>query len=160
MDNSAQYINILIDSLKKKKEILNKIKAANENQRQIVSADSLDEEAFDRSLSEKDGLIAEINELDRGFDAIYNRVREELSANKELYRSQITVLKGLISDITGLGMDIQAEEQRNSELVSKCLMGMRKKVSGARENNRVANSYYQNMSRTAYMEPQFLDRKK
>lgn len=160
MDSNKEYIAILTDSLKKKMEVLNRIKAANAEQKKIALAEPFDGEAFDANMDEKALLIKKLEELDKGFDTVYNRVREELLSNSSAYKPEIEELKRLIGAITGLSMDIQAEEQRNKALVADCFEKAHRKISDAKNTKRIAANYYQTMAKSTYMEPQFLDKKK
>ena len=116
MDNSKEYISILIESLKKKKHILRDIRVANEEQKDIAMNEPFDDEAFERNIDEKDKLIKALTSLDRGFDSVYSRVSETLKNNREAYKDEIMELKELVSEVTGLSMDIQEFGIRNSEL--------------------------------------------
>ena len=50
MDNNKEYISILIESLKKKKHILEDIRVANEEQKNIATNEPFDDEAFERNI--------------------------------------------------------------------------------------------------------------
>ena len=160
MDNSKEYISILIESLKKKKHILRDIRVANEEQKNIAMNEPFDDEAFERNIEEKEGLIKALASLDRGFDSVYSRVGDTLKNNKEAYKEEIMELKALVSEVTGLSMDIQAEEARNKELLLNCFSGLRRKISANKTSNKVASRYYQTMANLNYVEPQFMDKKK
>ena len=160
MDNSKEYISILIESLKKKKHILKDIRVANEEQKSIATNEPFDDEAFERNIEEKEGLIKALTSLDRGFDSVYSRVSETLKNNREAYKEEIIELKELVSEVTGLSMDIQAEEARNKELLLNCFSGLYRKISANKTSNQVASSYYQTMANLNYVEPQFMDKKK
>ena len=160
MDNSKEYISILIESLKKKKHILRDIRVANEEQKNIAMNEPFDDEAFERNIEEKEGLIKALTSLDRGFDSVYSRVSETLKNNREAYKEEIIELKELVSEVTGLSMDIQAEEVRNKELLLNCFSGLHRKISANKTSNQVASSYYQTMANLNYVEPQFMDKKK
>ena len=160
MDNNKEYIEILIDSLKKKISILDEIKNANEKQRIIAMEMNIDDGSFDEIVQTKDMLIARLNELDKGFDTVYNRVKDELTINSSHHIVEIAELKGLISTITGMGMDIQAQEKRNEELIMRNFDNMRRKVNDTKTSRKVAANYYQTMSKSNYVEPQFMDKKK
>ena len=89
MQNISQehnYIEILKNSLNKKKDILNKILLKNSEQRDIAAADKFDYEAFDVIYHEKGKLIAELNLMDSGFQSIYDRVKDVLVSEKEKYK--------------------------------------------------------------------------
>lgn len=160
MDNNKEYILILIDSLKKKTEILNQIKEANEEQKNIAMADEFDDDAFEKNIEEKEKLISKLMELDNGFETVYERVKEEISANSSSYTDEIAALKELISVITGKSMDIQAQEKRNNELLMKTFERIHQKVHTTKNSKKVAENYYQTMAKSTYIEPQFLDKKK
>ena len=99
MDNSKEYISILIESLKKKKHILRDIRVANEEQKNIAMNEPFDDEAFERNIEEKEALIKALTSLDRGFDSVYSRVSETLKNNKEAYKEEIIELKELVSEV-------------------------------------------------------------
>ena len=160
MNNVKTYVDILIDSLKKKIEILNLIKEINSSQKNIVSKKEFDDTMWEKTLDEKAELIERLQELNNGFESVYDRVRGELSDNSSEYKEEIGQLKNLISKITDLSMDIQTEEKRNSELVTKCFGRMRAKLKNTKDTHKVANSYMQTMARMNYVEPQFMDKKK
>lgn len=160
MDNSKEYISILIDSLKKKRNILKDIKVANEEQKNIATVKPFDDDAFERNIDQKDKLIKALTNLDRGFDSVYSRVSETLKNDKELYKNEIIELKSLVSDVTALSIDIQAEEARNRDLLLSCFSGLHKKSSANKTSTMVASSYYQTMANLNYVEPQFMDKKK
>ena len=54
---TTNYLKVLQESLLKKKEILESILLASEKQREIVSAENVDWDAFDRSIDAKGILI-------------------------------------------------------------------------------------------------------
>lgn len=160
MDNGRTYITILIDSLNKKIEILNRIKDINASQKEVALNDEFDDGQWESTLDEKATLIDKLQELNNGFESVYERVRSELNENSSEYKDEITQLKSLIGKITDLSMDIQAEEKRNSELVTKCFTKMRAKLKATKDTNKVASSYMQTMAKMNYVEPQFMDKKK
>lgn len=160
MDNGKTYVAILIDSLNKKVEILNRIKDINASQKGVASSDEFDENEWENTLKEKSELIDRLQELNNGFESVYERVRDELNEKSSEYKEEISQLKSLISIITDLSMDIQAEEKRNSELITNCFVKMRAKLKATKDTHKVANSYMQTMAKMNYVEPQFMDKKK
>ncbi|MBO4376478.1 MAG: flagellar export chaperone FlgN, partial [Lachnospiraceae bacterium] len=96
------YLDILKESLVKKIEVLKKIKEATFSQKEILSEESFDMEAFDSYVDEKDGYIDELTKLDEGFDSLYKKVSKELEGNKEKYTAEISEMKQLITEITEL----------------------------------------------------------
>lgn len=159
-NQNENYILILKDSLEKKKGILDKILELNERQKKSVSGVNFDSDEFEIVVEEKDRCIEQIEELDRGFQNVYEHVREVLSGNKDKYRGDIEKLKQLISDVTEKSMEVQISEKRNEKLVYTKIADERKKIHQSRTASRVASDYYKSMSKVNVIDPQFLDKKK
>ena len=154
------YIDILQQSLEKKIKVLDKIIEANKEHAKIAEAEKFEPEAFDEVFDRKDALIKELEQLDRGFNTIYARVREELTENKEAYKEQIAKMQHLISEITDKSVLIQVEEKRNKETLMGRFDMMKREVYQAKNTQKIAANYYKNMSGLNVVEPQFMDRKK
>lgn len=148
MPNTEDYIQIMIDSLIKKKELLDKIVRKNDSQNECIAGkeyDDIDWDAFNLLIAEKEVAIERINEMDDGFTKLYERVKEQLVGNKDKYADQIRKMQELIGELTDLGVKIQTGEERNRALIEK-IMGDRKQVIRKTRNSlNVANSYYQTM---------------
>ena len=154
------YIEILLQSLNKKSSVLDRIMEANEEHAQIAAAKDFDPEAFDVIFDKKDELIKELEQLDRGFNTVYARVKEELIGNKEAYKEEIAKMQALITEITDKSMNIQATEKRNKEALMSRMDMVKREIYQAKNTKKVATSYYKNMNGLNYVEPQFMDRKK
>ena len=152
------YLQMMIDSLSKKKEILDKIISLNEEQDSILSETELDDHAFDANMKAKGGCIDELDKLDEGFQSLYNRVKEELENNKESYSDEIKAMKTLIRTVTELGAKIEVQEARNKFKVEDMFRRERQEHKEAKRSASMAKSYYQNMNRLS-SEPQFMDTK-
>ena len=68
------YISILIDSLKKKIEVLERLRDDTEKQEEILSRDELDFDAFNKTIESKQKSLARLSELDDGFLEVYEKV--------------------------------------------------------------------------------------
>ena len=79
MDNTQNYIQIMISSLKKKISILEDISVQNEKQYEVSKSGKIDDEIMEQTYGEKERLINELQELDNGFDTLYTRVKDELA---------------------------------------------------------------------------------
>ena len=62
------YLDMLQDSLKKKLEILNRIMDHQKKEADMLREESMDMEAFDKSINEKVELAESIDSLDDGFE--------------------------------------------------------------------------------------------
>ena len=154
------YLNILQDSLIKKLELLDQIEKKSLEQSEMIKVTNVDLELVDANMDEKAKLIDEIFKLDAGFESIYEKVREQLLANKEQFKVQIHNLQGLISKVTEKSTSIQAIEARNKAQMDIVFATQKKEVQNRRNAMSVARDYYQNMNKVKHVSPQFMDHKK
>lgn len=159
MSEIRQYVEILLESLEKKKGLLQKIQKENIKQEDAIKNNS-DIEIFDQAVTAKEQLISDLEILDNGFETVYDRIKEDLQASKEAYRSEISRMQQLISEITDLSVRIQTSEQRNRKLVDGYFAYTRGKIKQAKKSVRAANDYYKSMSRTNYVDSYLMDQKK
>lgn len=155
---TTNYLQMMIDSLNKKKGILIRIIELNEEQNQILSEETLNGDAFDDNMKAKGSCIDELDLLDGGFQSLFNRVRDAINANKEMYANEISVMKRLITEVTELGAKIEVQEARNKVKVEAMFRRERQEHKEAKRSASMAKSYYQNMSKVSN-EPQFMDTK-
>ncbi len=160
MENKNSYITILMESLRKKSTILDEILCKNAEQREILTGQELDEAALQSNMEEKEHWIKELTLLDRGFNSIYEKVKEDLLNHKEKYALEIKCMQTLIKEITDKSMDIQVGEKRNRDLMAAHYSRMRTKIRQAKVGKDVATNYYKTMNNLDFSTPQFLDKKK
>ena len=158
--DTQNYLDIMIDSLAKKEELLKQIVDYNEIQQTIVTASEFKEEAFEKNIADKGAVVEKILRLDEGFNSVFNRIKEELQTNKKKYANDIERLKTLVASVTELGVRIQAQELRNKQLVEKRFAQMRKELSQAKRTTSTANAYYKSVNNLNQYESHFLDQKK
>ena len=159
MDNNNSYIDLLTDSLKKKIILLKEITELNIRQKEAVASEKFDIEEFDAVSEDKGRLLDEINKLDDGFETLYNRVSEELKANKIQYSDKIKMMQGLIQEIMELTTSIEAEEKRIKSSVEGQFIKIKQSIKETRKNSRAVSNYYKNMTKIDSA-PQFMDSKK
>ena len=138
-------LTILSDSLDKKIEVLKRIQAFNDAQEKAFTESEPDMDSFDKALDEKEKLIQEIQQLDQGFETLYERVKAELDENKDAYRDQIKELQEKITVITELSNAVQAKEARNKKLVENYFANQRMGIKQSRQRARAAYGYQQSM---------------
>ncbi len=164
MENTVVYVTVLLDSLKKKIDILKKIYELTKEQNRILSEENIDKVdvvAFDNIVDKKTVLLEEMQKLDDGFDAIYKKVGIFLGENKEKYKSEILEMQNFIRVITDIGMQIQHIEMQNKTKFNTFIRNKRHAINDFKQSNRVATSYYQNMSNQhREWQAHFLDQKK
>ena len=154
------YVDIMIQSLKKKIKVLEEIKRVNVVQKELLENDRADVDDFDVTVEAKSKLIEQMEQLDSGFDKLFERVREELQANKPAYTNQIKEMQTCIRKITDLSMEIQSQEAKNKDLMTQKFVSVRQKAKVVRTNSKAASQYYKNMMQLNVVDPQFMDNRK
>lgn len=156
----STYVDIMIQSLNKKIQVLNEIKRLNVLQCQLLEDERADADEFDQTVEDKSKLIEQLEQLDSGFDKLFERVKDELQNNREAYKDKIAAMQECIREITSLSMDLQSQEAKNKDLMVRKFVSVRQKAKIVRTNTKVANQYYQSMMQVNYVDPQFMDNKK
>ena len=149
VDNQSQsrvYVTMMVDTLKKKEQILRSLLQRTKEQETLLRSEELDQDEFSATIEAKGTEIDELNEIDEGFEALFQAVKQEITSNRDDYRSQIEAMQSLISEISDLGVQIQALEKQNSERFKMYLSDKRKEIHDFHVNNRTASNYYQNMA--------------
>jgi len=158
MENT--YIDIMIQSLQKKEAVLKEIQKQNQLQKSVLEDPKADPDDFDKTVEAKTNLIEQIIHLDSGFDKLYDRLKEELQGNKDAYTDKIKTMQNLIRTITDLSMEIQAQEARNKDLMTRKFVNIKERAKVVRTNSKAVSQYYQNMMQLNVVDPQFMDNKK
>ena len=143
------YIQIMIESLKKKSELHDKLIRKNEAQHECIEGkdfESIDWDGFNLLVAEKQTAIDRIVKMDEGFQSLYDRVKEQLNDNKDKYADKIKEIQKLISTITEQGIKISTGEERNRKIIEKVFGNRKKEIKRTRNSLKVANSYAQTMS--------------
>lgn len=154
-----EYIAVLIQSLEKKRELLDQIIAKNKEQKNLFLDEESDPDRLEENMQEKSVLIDQLNELDEGFQQIYDRVKSTLQKDKESYKEEIRTMQALITEITEKSTSIQAQEQRNRVLAEKRFASVKKGIRKARSSNQAASKYYKSMANLNVVDSQFMDKK-
>ena len=137
---------------------IKEIRKVNILQQQLLEDDRADADDFDQTVTDKSILIEQMEQLDSGFDKLFDRVKEELQSNREMYGEQIKVMQSCIRKITDLSMEIQTQEARNKDLMTQKFVSVRQKAKVVRTNSKAASQYYKNMMQLNVVDPQFMDR--
>ena len=153
-------LTILSESLDKKLEVLKEIQQYNLQQEKVFTEGTAKIEDFDEAVERKGELIEKLTRLDDGFEALYNRLSEQLSGNREKYAVQIKELQSKIKQVTDLSVTIQAQERRNKALIEKFFSKEREGIRQGRKSSKAALDYYSNMNKSKFVPPQFMDSKK
>lgn len=153
-------LQILQDSLEKKIGLLATIEEKSKEQEKIIKKENFTLQELDENMEEKSRLIDQLSLLDNGFETLYEKIREELLANKEYYRVQIEEIQNLIVEVTARGASIEAIEARNKVAIEAYFSREKKELQKRKNVSGVARSYYQTAKQLNNVTPQFLDMKK
>lgn len=155
------YVEIMLQSLKKKAAVLDQIIELNRQQKILLDDPNLPPETLEQNLNDKGKMIRNLNELDEGFEELYDRVKETLQAQRMHYAGQISQMQDLIKEITEKTTMIQTQEIRNKEKAVQKFSGIKEQVKGVRNSQKVVKQYYQNMMKqNSYPNASFVDNKK
>ena len=111
MDQIGTYVRILRESLERKRRYLEEILALTNKQAELAAEEKFREDAFTELVDQKEILIGNINEGDKGFSSVYDRVRQEIQADPMRYREELQAIQNLIRQCVDLGMQIEAVEE-------------------------------------------------
>lgn len=139
------YVSALQDSLRKKKEVLQKLYDLTKQQAEVLAQEVVDTDRFDELMEEKDGEIAVLNSLNAGFQSLFQKIENTLQDQRYEYEKQIRQMQEDIRAITDLGVQIEGLEHQNRDAFQAYLMKERKEIQAGRASSRTAVSYYQNM---------------
>ncbi|SES29559.1 hypothetical protein SAMN04487884_12756 [Butyrivibrio fibrisolvens] len=126
------YLDMMETSLIKKIEVMKQIEAQNIRQKEaLVMEDGFDEETFDDAVRIKTGLIDRLTELNEGFAGLYDKVKDDINADKPRYRAQVEHMQDLIRTVTDISNTIEIQETRNKEIADNIYSGI---YSGLKKN--------------------------
>lgn len=154
------YLSLLEKSLEKKAVYLEELIELTGEQETLIAAGELEGERFNSIYDRKTELIEKIDELDRGFEQIYQRVKDELASNTGSYRSKIEELKELITDVTDRGVRLQVMERRNRDKIENYLRDKRDSIRNFKVNSKTASKYYSSFNKMGKDSSYFFDEKK
>lgn len=154
-----QYIQMMLESLQKKEQVLDGLLVQSEKQKEVLSAQEVDWDSFDQITVVKGELIDELLKLDEGFDALFERVKEPLTAQKDVYKTEIGFMQATIRSLTDKSAELEALEQRNKKMVESRMLESRQAIRQSKLGSQAAMQYYQRMNRINTIDPQLMDKK-
>lgn len=154
-----QYMNMLLDCLEKKNRLLDSLTALNKKQNILIQNEDFDLDVFDKCVEEKGTIIDNILKLDTGFQGVYDKIGETVSKDPASYRVQLEKMQKLITEVTEKSVSIQAQEERNKNLIENRFKRERGKIKSGRSQSRAAMDYYNSMNKLHYVDAQFWDKK-
>ena len=160
MSLQTTYLHILLDTLTKKKKVLEEIYETTKLQEQLFKEMSIQTERLDQYMDQKSKCLQTLNQLDDGFEMLYAKVKEELHASPGSFSEEISRMKQLIGSIMDLSVSIQALEQKNKLSMERYLLRHRKNIQDYRNGQKRVNKYYNAMTGFNPHQSYFMDQKK
>lgn len=160
MNQTGTYVTIMKESLERKKAYLQEILELTNKQGELAAAQDFDEEAFGTIVDRKDVLISNVNEIDKGFTSVYDRVRSEILRDKDLYKDELKAIQESIKQCVDFGMAIESAEHRNKASLETALAKSFRGVKQLKQSKQVVNKYYKSMSNGMVNDSILYDRKK
>lgn len=154
------YIRMMLDILNKKEAQLTSLLELTTAQEQLLKVEEFDEDTFFELIEKKREPLRKLEETDMGFQAIYNRIAEEMKTNKEEYKDQILEMQGLITRVTDLSVKLSALEEKNKASLDAKLQGKRQNIRQFKVSKQTADKYYKNMIGMQTGASYFMDQKK
>lgn len=159
MDQTGTYVKIMRESLERKQNYLTEILQLTNRQAVLANAEKFDEDEFASIVDRKDMLIGNINEIDKGFSSVYDRVRSEIQSTPAAYREDLKTVQQLIRTCVDLGMQIEAAEERNRAVMEQVFSAKFQGVRQMKQSKSVANKYYKSMANGMVNDSLLYDRK-
>lgn len=153
------YLQIMIESLEKKNEVLDKIIELDHKQLEIATKDNVNLEEYDESMDSKGKLIDELNKLDDGFTSTYEMVKDEVISNPDKYREMILKMQELIRIAVDKSVEVNTLEARNKKAMQFFVSKKHRDIRSMKVSNAAASKYYKAMSRINDVDPQLMDKK-
>ncbi len=160
MNQTAVYVNIMQESLLRKKNYLEEIYELTKEQEILAHEKKLDEDAFGAIIDKKEVLINNVNEIDKGFTSVYDRVRMEILEDKDIYATELKNMQALVKQCVEIGIEIEVLEERNRAALEQAFSVGFKGIKQVKKSKNVANKYYKSMSNGMINDSILYDRKK
>ena len=160
MSKNETYVDVLVTSLRKKIEILEKLDVIIEEQEQLLKKTKVEIDEVDENHKQKENLLDELEKADIGFEKVFQRVKEEITDNKYQYETQIKEMQVYIKKITDLTVKLQAQEIRNKQLMEIFFKNKKNEVRIFNQNNRSTEKYNRHMVNRVNGQSYFMDSKK
>lgn len=160
MSTMDTYIDVLLTSLKKKEQVLGKLDRVVEKEDIALKNKDASIDELNELQQQKEDLLAEMEQLEIGFERVYERAGEELSRERQKYRPQIEEMQRYIKSITDLTVKIKAQEERNRQYMEAFLKSKKREIKQYHVGNQRMAQYHQHSADPVMGQSYFLNRKK
>ncbi len=161
MTRTKNYVDMLVNSLDKKYNTLLSIEKLEIKQEEAILNKKITPEELEEIFNEKGRCIEKLEELDLGFEQLYERTKIDIGENKELYKEEIIRMQDLIRKISDLTVSLQARQNRNRDRYVSFFENKKQEIKQFKKSSKTVSNYYKNMY-NSHQEGSsyFLDKKK
>lgn len=161
MSDIIIQIDLMIESLEKKKLFLEDILRYTKEQTELLKAEELDLRSFNNIMKNKQVRIDKLLQIDQGFESLYGRIKATLTAQPDIYREAIKKMQQLIKETTDLGVAVQVQEERNKVQFDVKSKNVKGEVKAFRTHKSAMSKYQNNYNKQQKADqPHFFDSKK
>ena len=160
MNTMDTYVDVLLTSLKKKEQVLIKLDRVVEKEEKALKNPDATVDELNELQQQKEDLLAEMEQLEIGFEKVYERAGEELSKERQKYRPQIEQMQSYIKSITDLTVKIKAQEERNRQYMEAFLQSKKREIRQYNVGNQRMAQYNQHSANSVMGQSYFLNHKK
>lgn len=159
----GEQVHTQMDMLEKclecKKNLLMQLLEQTREQEAVLNTEPFSEQAFEAIMASKAEMLDLLQKYDQGFETTFGKIKATVIADKEAYRAQVERMQRLISEVTDIGVKIQALEQQNKRKLELYLSSKKGQIKNFNVNNRTVANYYKTMSAASRGEAYFMDKK-
>lgn len=141
MDEVLTQIQILIDCIAKKIGALNEILALSNEQTTSIMNNPGDNVSFNELVERKKVYINRVDDLDKIFVDIYDRIRDYMGKGNADHRRPMLDLQAHIAIVADLTLKIKTIEEKNARILTG---GVRKPPKKIVSSDRAVTAYKKN----------------
>lgn len=161
MSDIIVQIDLMVESLEKKKFFLEEILRYTKEQATLLTEEELDLRSFNNIMKNKQIHIEKLLQLDQGFESLFERIRTTITKHPDIYKEAINRMQVLIKETTDLGVEVQVQEQRNKLKFDAKSKNVKGEVKAFRNHRSAMQKYQNNYNKQQKADsPHFFDSKK
>lgn len=160
MDKNNVATQQVLEIIKDKQNLLEKLSASVKLQMECFKENTLDESRYDKLQERKDEYVDKVNQLNERFDEIYPAAEEKI---KDLIQRRDTLAEELHTEsqkLNQLSLSLEQQEARLKEEFQRYLSLERRKIKDKRKQIKSAATYYKTMTKQMENMSYFYDRSK
>lgn len=159
-ESVSTYVDVMITSLKKKVILLEKIENTVLEQEKELQKPKPDLDVLNDIEDRLAEYVVELEKAEDGFTSIYQRVKEAIGDQKEVYKTEIQEMQSYIREITNQTVKIQAQQVRNQQRMKIFFDTKKREIRQFHSGKRSVAQYSQHGAAPLMGQSFFLNHKK